>query len=370
MRGQGVRIVFAVYPETATGITGTPNGQNLFVDFLTRVARTYPQVTKIIVGNEPNQPRFWQPQFNADRTGAAGAAYESLLAQSYDALKAVNPGIDVIGLGINSRGNDNPSAAGNISTSPVKFIRDMGLAYHTSARNAPIMDEIAVHPYPAESTDPIDKGFLWPNVGFANLDRIKQAVWDAFHGTAQPVFAEGPAAVSGGGLKLRVDEIAWQTAIPASSARVYTGTENVAVTDEQTQAAIYAGLVKDSECDPSLSALSFFGFIDEPQLEAFQGGLVRADGTLRPSYDAVRGAIGQSGGPLPGHGRHLAAHERRRRREAHLGSAQAEAGPPDVLELLRDRDRGRHVPGRASSRSRGRGQPRARRSSARWPRGQ
>jgi hypothetical protein len=295
----GIRIVFSVYPETATGITGTPNGQNLFVDFLTRVARTYPQVTKMIVGNEPNQPRFWQPQFNADGTGAAGAAYEALLAQSYDALKAVNPGIDVIGLGINSRGNDNPSATGNVSTSPVKFIRDMGAAYRASARSAPIMNEIAVHPYPAESTDPIDKGFRWPNVGFANLDRIKQEVWDAFEGTGQPVFAEGPAA-SPGGLTLRVDEIAWQTSIPASSAHAYTGAENVAVTDDQTQAAIYGDLIKESECDPSLSALSFFGFIDEPQLEAFQGGLVRADGTLRPSYDSVRGAIAETAGRCEG----------------------------------------------------------------------
>ena len=31
--------------------------------------------------------------------------------------------------------------------------------------------------------------------GIADLGRIKQAIWDAFHGTAQPTFAEGPVSV-------------------------------------------------------------------------------------------------------------------------------------------------------------------------------
>jgi hypothetical protein len=289
----GIRVVFAVYPEFATGITGTPNGQQAFADFLRIVARTYPQVTKIVVGNEPNQPRFWQPQFNGDGTPASGPAYEALLALAYDTLKSVNPNIDVIGLPLNGHGNDDPAAASNVSTSPIKFIRDVGAAYKASGRTAPIMDEMGFHPYPADSTDPISKGFQWPNAGFANLDRIKQAVYDAFHGTGQPVFGEG---ADGGGLKLRIDEISWQTAIPSSSAYAYQGQENVAVTDEQTQAQIYADLVKEAECDPSLSALSFFGIIDEADLATFQGGLVRADGTLRPSYDAVRQTMAQTAG--------------------------------------------------------------------------
>ena len=46
---------------------------------------------KVIIGNEPNQPRFWQPQFNLDGSPASPAAYESLLARSYDALKGVDP---------------------------------------------------------------------------------------------------------------------------------------------------------------------------------------------------------------------------------------------------------------------------------------
>ena len=344
---QGIRIVFAIYPETATGITGTTDGQTAFVNFVAEVARKYPQVTKIVVGNEPNQPRFWQPQFNQDGSAAAGPAYEATLAQAYDALKAVNPAIDVIGVAVNSRGNDNPQADGNVSTSPVKFIRDMGVAYHTSARTAPIMDEIAVHPYPAESTDPISKGFRWPNAGFVNLDRFKQAVWDAFHGTAQPVFAEGPAATSvGGALTMRIDEIAWQTAIPAADMGAYHGTENVPVTDDATQAAIYADLVKQAECDPSLSALSFFGIVDESDLAAFQGGLIRADGTVRPSYDAVRQTIAQTGGKCVGTPVDWSHSTTVAERQADLRQPHPAACEADRLELRDDRHRGRHVPRR------------------------
>ena len=48
-----------------------------------------PSLRILIVGNEPNLNRYWLPQFNADGTDAAAPAYESLLATTYDAVKAV-----------------------------------------------------------------------------------------------------------------------------------------------------------------------------------------------------------------------------------------------------------------------------------------
>ena len=109
----------------------------------------------------------------------SGAAYEALLATSYDALKEVDPGINVIGLGLSSRGNDAPGASGNVSTSPVVFLEGVGAAYRASGRTRPLMDELAYHPYPRRDTDSLTEGFLWPNAGVTNLGRIKQAVWDA-----------------------------------------------------------------------------------------------------------------------------------------------------------------------------------------------
>src|SRR5919197_1179119 len=106
------------------------------------------------------------------------------------------------------------------------------------------MYALAYHPYPASSTDSISKGLPWPNAGVANLDRIKQAVRDGFHGTAQPTFENG--------LGLVVSEIGWQVRVVAPSAAAHHGRENVATTDDTTQAAIYGELVRRPSCDPSV----------------------------------------------------------------------------------------------------------------------
>ena len=42
----------------------------------------------MIVGNEPNLNLFWMPQFDPSGGDAAAAAYEQLLATTYDALEA------------------------------------------------------------------------------------------------------------------------------------------------------------------------------------------------------------------------------------------------------------------------------------------
>ena len=64
------------------------------------------------------------------------------------------------------------------------------------------MDQLAYHPYPRRDTDPLSAGILWPNAGATNLYRVKQAVWDAFNGTAQKTVEDG--------LRVRLDEVGWQ----------------------------------------------------------------------------------------------------------------------------------------------------------------
>jgi hypothetical protein len=244
------------------------------------------------VGNEPNQTRFWQPQYNPNGSPAACVAYERLLAASYDALKQADPAINVIGVGLSPRGNDNPKAKDNVSRSPVGCLRDMGAAYRGSARRKPIMDELSFHPYPRSNRDPLLKGYLWPNAGVSNLDRIKQAFWDAFHGTAQSRFGEGGRP----GLRFRLDEVGWQVRIVPAAAHAYEGTENVQTTDESLQAQIYSGLIRYLACDPSVRSILFFGLIDEPVLERWQAALLRADGSERPAYTAVKDTFAQTKG--------------------------------------------------------------------------
>src|SRR5919205_1214542 len=145
-------------------------------------------------------PTEIQEQAFLDRSLPVAAAAGIRIVFSVQPLHpTVVPSIDVIGLGLSPRGNDNPRAASNISTSPVRFIHDLGVAYRASGRTRPIMDELAFHPYPNPSSadDPLFEGYQWPNAGVPNLARIKQAVWDAFAGTAQPTFAEAGWSVPG-----------------------------------------------------------------------------------------------------------------------------------------------------------------------------
>jgi len=291
----GVRVVFSITPKHARDITGSPSATGAFATFVQHVAQTFPTVKDYVIGNEPNQPYFWLPQFDTADRPVAAAAYEPVLAASYDTLKAVDPTINVIGIGLSPRGNDNPHARSNISRSPVRFIHDLAVAYRASHRAKPIMDELAFHPYPAVNTDPPDSGYSWPNAGLPNLDRVKQAAWDAFNGTAQPTFAEA-GAQSMNPLRLELDEVGWQVAPMAALAGMYTGAENVPPVDEATQAEYYWDVVMEAECDPAIRSLSFFLLVDEPDLSHWQSGLERVDGSHRESYNSVRTAIAQTHG--------------------------------------------------------------------------
>ena len=286
---RGIQITLSVYPTRATAITGSRPAGAQFAAFLAQLAQAYPQVKDFIVGNEPNKANFWQPQFNPNGTGAACSSYSTLLAASYDALKSVDQQIRVIGLAIGARGNDNVRATSNQSISPVRCIRDVGRAYRLSRRTRPLMDELSLHPYPQNSTDSLETGYRWPNAGVPNLARIKQAVWDAFHGTAQPIFPEPGAPFRT--LKFRLYEVGWQVAIPPSSMSAYHGRETVVTTDDGNQAAIYGNLIPYLACDPSVRSLLFFNMVDEPNLDRWQSGLLRADWTRRPSYNIVKTAI-------------------------------------------------------------------------------
>jgi hypothetical protein len=291
----GIRVMILISPTRARALTSSPSAVADFVRFTTLVARTYPQVKDIGVGNEPNQPRFWQPQFSSSGRSLACGAYERVLAQAYDALKQVDTTITVIGVSLSPRGNDNPLAAVNGSTSPVRCIRELGVAYRASGRRRPIMDELAFHPHPNSYADNFLVGYRWPNAGTSNLGRIKQAVWDAFARTGQPTFAEAGRPVFKAALpplRIRLNEIGWQVSVPSSSMHAYYGRESVArLADERAQADNYAALIPYYACDASIRSMLYYGLVDEPDLDRWQAGLIRADGSRRPSFDVVRSAL-------------------------------------------------------------------------------
>ncbi len=291
----GIRLSIVIAPSRARALFNSTSASTAFVRFVAQVARTYPQIKDIAVGNEPNQPRFWQPQFSNRGAGLACSGYQRVLAQSYDALKAVDTSITVLGVSLSPRGNDNALAATNASTSPVRCIRDMGVSYRASGRRRPIMDELAFHPHPNSYTDNFLIGYRWPNAGTSNLNRIKQAFWDAFRGTGQPIFAERGRPVSRAALpplRFRLNEIGWQTAIPASSMHAYYGRESVPrLAEDRHQSDVYSALIPYYACDESVRSMLYYGLVDEPDLDRWQAGLMRADGTRRPSYNTVKSAL-------------------------------------------------------------------------------
>ena len=294
----GIRIVFSVAPANAKDLTSGHGRMAEFGTFMTQLATRFPTVKDYVIGNEPNQPRFWQPQY-AQGTGKplAAAQYLPMLTAGYDALKAVDPTITVIGVGLSPRGNDQPFAKSNASRSPVRFLHDLGVAYRATKRTKPIMDELAFHPYPQPQQGAPTIRYAWPTAGLANLDRIKQAFWDAFNGTAQPTFAE-PGNKAAKPLRFDLDEVGWQVAPLPSLVSMYTGVETPSLhpVSEQTQADYYSQIIRSLECDPSVRMVSFFHLVDETDLDRWQSGLERVDGSHRPSYDSVKQTIAQTGG--------------------------------------------------------------------------
>ncbi|MHB8641886.1 MAG: hypothetical protein ACYDA3_03235 [Gaiellaceae bacterium] len=291
---EGIRPILSIAPAQGHGnAISSPSGPGNLASFAVQVAQSFPQVQDIIVGNEPNLQRFNGPSWNGSVPVGAWN-YERALAAAYDALHQFNPNIDVIGIATSPRGNF-PTATSNVGIPPVKFIAGVGAAYKASARAEPIADNVAFHPYPNPNSanDPPAKGYQWPNAGVPNLDRLQQAWWDAFNGTAQPLFLEDGVHTSsdaGRSVKWVLDEAGWQvtTTLPG-----YTGKENWKTVSEATQAKYYGQLVTSFSCDSSrVAGLLFFHWIDESDRgSGFQSGFRRIDGSIRPAAGTVHSAV-------------------------------------------------------------------------------
>jgi len=266
----------------------TAQDQSDFASYAASVVTAVPQLTQITVGNEPNLNRYWLPQFNADGSDAAAPAYESLLAKTYDALKAANPDVEVIGGAVSPRGSDNPALSGRPTHSPTGFITDMGAAYKASGRTTPIMDALALHPYEDDSSV---APFLGTHpksttIALADYGKLVALLGATFDGTGQP----------GSTLPIVYDEFGVESQIPSSEQDAYTGTEPATTkpVSEQTQADYYRQAIQLAFCQPTVQGLYLFHVVDEKALAGWQSGLYYADDTPKSSLPAVRESIDQS----------------------------------------------------------------------------
>ena len=285
-RLNGIRLYVAVYNPGSSWTPLTDEQQAQFTEYTTALARAVPYARDFIVGNEPNLNRFWLPQFNEDGSNAASPAYLSLLARTYDALKAVSPRIRVIGGALAPRGGDNPNATSH-AHSPTTFIRDLGSAYRASGRAQPIMDAFAIHPYQANSSlPPSTRNNANRSIAIADYAKLVRLLGEAFDGTAQ----------RGSTLPIVYAEYGVEARIPAAKRRFYEGSEpeSVRAVTENVHAAYYRQALGIAFCQPNVEAMFLFHLYDENDLGRWQSGLYYTDRTARRvTLNAVRRAIAE-----------------------------------------------------------------------------
>ena len=240
-----------------------------------------PPVSCWFIGNEPNNPTFWRPQFNTDGTAAAPGAYEALLARSYDTLKKISPDNIVIGGELASHGNDDPHSD-RANLSPVDFIEDMGTAYRKSGRTEPIMDAFGYHPYGLNSSE--SPATPHPNsttIGVADYPKLVSELGKAFKGTAQ----------AGSKLPILYSEYGVESLIPAAQRYRYGKNSQPAsagAVDEKTQGEYYSTYLKMAACQPNVIGAFIFHTLDERSMnQGWQSGPNYADGAPKSDQPAI-----------------------------------------------------------------------------------
>jgi hypothetical protein len=278
-----IRILLSVFQYQNRNTPTTDEEQQEFAEHTAAIAREIPSIREFIVGNEPNLNGFWFPQFGPGGEDLAAPAYTSLLARTYDALKAVSPDITVYGGALAPRGADNPDASRQ-TQSPTAFIRGMGKAYRASGRTKPIMDVFALHPYLERSqVPPGTKHPLGTSIGLGDFDKLRKLLGEAFDGTGQ----------QGSDVPVAYTEFGVQTRIPPDHQGPYTNLQSPLAfdaVDEQTQAEYYRDAFALASCQEGVTGFLIFHLIDEPDLNRWQSGVSYADGEPKSSLEPVRKA--------------------------------------------------------------------------------
>jgi hypothetical protein len=278
----GLTIYVSMYPYGSSQTPLTASDRRDFALFAVAVVRAMPRLRHVIVGNEPNLNRFWMPQFGPDGNDVAAPAYLELLAQTYDAVKAVRPSLEVIGGAVSARGGDRPGT-GRDTHSPTRFIPDLGAAYRASGRSRPIMDAFAFHPYPETSSTPPTRTHPGSTtVGLADYGKLVGLLGRAFDGTAQ----------RGSALPIVYAEFGLDTVIPPGLRRAYTGVEppTTRPIDEHVQGRMYRQALELAFCQPTVRAFFLFHTVDERDLNRLQTGMYYADERPKLSRGPVRNA--------------------------------------------------------------------------------
>jgi hypothetical protein len=286
----GVTLTFDVYPRHSQAAGDSATNAPKFAAWLTELAKTFPTVKHYVVMNECNQPLFVNPQY--DRSGKLVSAADcgEFLAAGYQALKSVNQGNFVWGIGLSPHGAK-VDGKSHRDSSPFDFLSALGTWYKGSKYSGqPIMDGLDLHPYPIPQSVPFAQGNSnagGPAYGVATLPLVYQAFYDAFKGTAQPTVGPGRLPVS-------LNEVGIQT-IPSVGG--YTGAETAGwgvggpTGSEDHQAQWYKQMIDATQCDASITNVNIFKLLDQSDLGAWQSGLYQLGWVAKSSAQVVKNEI-------------------------------------------------------------------------------
>lgn len=256
-----------------------------FCSYVGDALARYPTVGDVTIWNEANSNDFWQPQFE-NGASVAPRDYVALLARCYDVLKPARPKVNLL-TDTSPRGSDNAFARSNASHAPGTFVRRMGDAYRASGRTRPLFDNVGHHPYGDFSLEsPFARHPNSGSIGQGDLEKLVAAYADAFAGTDQPTI--------GAGARVWYLENGFETTVSAAKRSLYDGRERARTVGP---GALHAEQLVDSVrlayCQRHVASTFNFLLTDERRLDGWQSGLLWADGTKKPAYEAFKAVVAQ-----------------------------------------------------------------------------
>jgi hypothetical protein len=276
------RILLNVFGPASAAPTNA-SSRAAYCSYVSSLLNRFPQIREVNIWNEANLSYFWKPQFNRNGSSAAPAAYAALMARCYDAIKSRNPSVRVM-TSISPRGNDKPNARSNISHSPRNFIGKMGQAYRRSHRRARIFDAWGQNVYGSTSRER-----PWVrhrrDIGMGDYPRLLSYLRSAFGGTRQPIPGQKD-------VRIWYLEGGFQTSVGAKlSFYGNSETERALVAPlggRVDQASQLTDAIRLAYCQPAVGGFFNFLLADEPTLRGWQSGILYADWTSKPSYQAFK----------------------------------------------------------------------------------
>jgi hypothetical protein len=262
-RGMRVMLTISGTPKWASR-THKPNAAPapaVLGSFCSAVASRYsgrsgqPPVTLYSVWNEPNLQQFLAPQYDKRGRDVAPRLYAGMFRACYGAIKRADRSALVAAGETSPRGVDHPRKTGiQQSHTPGRFAQLVA-----AVKPRIHFDAWAHHPYATGLTGRATAPFRWPNVGLAELPRLEVSLKHWFKRSTVPLW---------------VTEFAYQTKPERKLALSYS-----------QQAVYLKQAFARAVAVPQVQMFLWFVFRDTPG-ERWQSGLVRADGTPKPSLIA------------------------------------------------------------------------------------